>query len=59
MALVENEETRREREAKEKEEAEAATRMGDMPPPPHPMMHPYFQQYMRALEEDRRRYEES
>ena len=30
-----------------------------MPPPPHPMMHPDFQQYMRAMEEDRRRYQES
>ncbi|KAK1683931.1 hypothetical protein QYE76_044779 [Lolium multiflorum] len=32
--------------------------MGDAPPP-HPMMHPDFQQYMRSMEEDRRRYEES
>jgi hypothetical protein len=59
MALVESEEARRERETKEKEEADAAARVGDMPPPPpHPMMHPDFQQYMRAMEEDRRRYQE-
>jgi hypothetical protein len=59
MSLVENEEARRDRDAKEKEEAKAAARMGDMPPPPHPMMHPDFQQYMRAMEEDQRRYQES
>ena len=58
MALVESEEARREREAKEKEEADAATRAENMPPPPHPMMHPDFQQFMRAMEEDRRRYQE-
>ncbi|KAK1646968.1 hypothetical protein QYE76_064773 [Lolium multiflorum] len=59
MALVETEDARREREAKEKEEADAAARAEDAPPPPHPMMHPDFQQYMRAMEEDRRRYQES
>ncbi|KAK1611030.1 hypothetical protein QYE76_034703 [Lolium multiflorum] len=59
MALVETEKTRREREEKAKEEAEAVARMGDVPPPPHPMMHPDFQQYMRAMEEDQRRYQES
>ncbi|KAK1607985.1 hypothetical protein QYE76_031658 [Lolium multiflorum] len=32
--------------------------MGDVPPP-HPMLHPDFQQYMRSMEEDRRRYQES
>ncbi|KAK1679770.1 hypothetical protein QYE76_040618 [Lolium multiflorum] len=58
MALVETEDARREREAKEKEEADAAARAEDAPPP-HPMMHPDFQQYMRAMEEDRRRYQES
>ena len=59
MALVETEAARREREAKEKEEADAAARAEEMPPPPHPMMHPDFQQYMRGMEEDRRRYQES
>ncbi|KAK1664883.1 hypothetical protein QYE76_053042 [Lolium multiflorum] len=59
MALVETEDARREREAKEKEEADAAARAENAPPPPHPMMHPDFQQYMRAMEEDRRRYQES
>ncbi|KAK1621047.1 hypothetical protein QYE76_026564 [Lolium multiflorum] len=59
MALVETEEARREREAREKEEADAAARAENAPPPPHPMMHPDFQQYMRAMEEDRRRYQES
>ncbi|KAK1608605.1 hypothetical protein QYE76_032278 [Lolium multiflorum] len=59
MALVETEDARREWEAKEKEEADAAARAEDAPPPPHPMMHPDFQQYMRAMEEDRRRYQES
>ncbi|KAK1683148.1 hypothetical protein QYE76_043996 [Lolium multiflorum] len=58
MALVETEDARREREAKEKEEADAAAR-AENAPPPHPMMHPDFQQYMRAMEEDRRRYQES
>ncbi|KAK1613206.1 hypothetical protein QYE76_036879 [Lolium multiflorum] len=33
--------------------------MENAPPPPHPMMHPDFQQYMRSMEEDRRRYQES
>jgi hypothetical protein len=55
MSLVENEEARRDRDAKEKEEAKAAARMGDMPPAPHLMMHPDFQQYMRGVEEDRTR----
>ncbi|KAK1678617.1 hypothetical protein QYE76_039465 [Lolium multiflorum] len=59
MALVETEEARREREAREKEVADAAARAENAPPPPHPMMHPDFQQYMRAMEEDRRRYQES
>ncbi|KAK1686195.1 hypothetical protein QYE76_047043 [Lolium multiflorum] len=59
MALVETEEARREREAREKEEADAAARAENAPPPPHPMMHPDFQQYMRSMEEDRRRYQES
>ncbi|KAK1684386.1 hypothetical protein QYE76_045234 [Lolium multiflorum] len=58
MALVETEEARREREAREKEEADAAARAENAPPPPHPMMHPDFQQYMRSMEEDRRRYQE-
>lgn len=56
MALVETEDARREQEAREKEEADAAARVENAPPPPHPMMHPDFQQYMRAMEEDRRRY---
>ncbi|KAK1650082.1 hypothetical protein QYE76_067887, partial [Lolium multiflorum] len=59
MALVETEEARREREAREKEEADAAARAENAPPPPHPMLHPDFQQYMRSMEEDRRRYQES
>ncbi|KAK1686534.1 hypothetical protein QYE76_047382 [Lolium multiflorum] len=59
MALVETEDARREREAREKEEADAAARAENAPPPPHPMLHPDFQQYMRAMEEDRRRYQES
>ncbi|KAK1627572.1 hypothetical protein QYE76_001887 [Lolium multiflorum] len=58
MALVETEEARREWEAREKEEADAAAR-AENAPPPHPMMHPDFQQYMRAMEEDMRRYQES
>ena len=52
MALVETEAARREREAKEKEESDAVARAEEMPQPPHPMMHPDFQQYMRGLEED-------
>ena len=56
MAGVETDETRREREAKQKEEADAAARAVEMPQPPHPMLHPNFQQYMRGMEEDRRRY---
>ena len=32
---------------------------GEIPQPPHPMMHPDFQQYMRGLEVDRRHYQES
>ena len=55
MALVETEEARREWEAREKEEADAAARAENAPPPPHPMLHPDFQQYMRSMEEDRRR----
>ena len=51
MALIETEAVRLEREAKQKEEEDAAAR-GEIPQPPHPMMHPNFQQYMRGLEED-------
>jgi hypothetical protein len=56
MALVKTEEARRERETKEKEEADAAARRDNAPP--HPMLHPDFQQYMQSMEEDRRRYQE-
>jgi hypothetical protein len=59
MALVESEKARMEREAKQKEEEDAATRAENMPPPPHPTMHPDFQRYMRDMEEERRRYQES
>ena len=58
MADVETVAARVEREAKQREEEDAAAR-GEIPQPPHPMMHPDFQQYMRGLEEDRRRYQES
>src|SRR3954451_1140236 len=59
MALVETEDARREREAKQKQEADAAAEAENMPQAPHPMMHPDFQLYMRNMEEDRRRYQET
>src|SRR3954451_1320661 len=59
MALVETEAVRREQEAKQKQDADAAVEVENMPPPPHPMMHPDFQQYMRSMEDDRRRYQET
>ena len=48
MADVETEAARMEREAKQKEEEDAAARR-EIPQPPHPMMHPDFQQYMRGF----------
>ena len=59
MALVETEAARREREAKQKEDVDATARAEEMPQPPHPMLHPDFQQYLRGMEEERRRYLES
>src|SRR4051812_35251074 len=59
MALVETEATRREQEAKKKQEADTAAEAENMPQAPHPMMHLDFQQYMRNMEEDRRRYQET